>query len=200
MDWLKTHGRQIGLCGAALGTVGDLLLLSLAGGHIGYSSSTFSGLLLIGTLFGVVGISLYQFGYRARAEGMKQSHPRAAAWLTFSGSMFAATGAAVHGATGLAIALNNRNMLNLNPYEGILQSGALLLGLWVTGAPFFFMAAAADLLICSNWKQRLRNPLFVTLVVIAFSLLLPPVWANLIGPASINIAHLIFFVGPSRRL
>lgn len=199
MDWLKTHGREIGLCGAVMGTAGDLLLLSLAGGHIDFSSSTFSGLLLIGTLLGVVGISLYQFGYRARAEGMKQSRPRAAAWLTLGGSMFAATGAAVHGATGLTIALNGQNMLNLNPYEGILQSGALLLSLWATGALFFFLAASADLLICSNWRQRLKNPLFVTLVVIAFSLLLPPAWANLIGPASINIAHLIFFAESSRR-
>lgn len=194
MDWLTIHARKISLCGAVLATTGDLTLLSLIDGYIHFSSAWFSGLLFIGALLGVVGIALYSFGYQARAEQMIGRHPRAAAWLRFGGSMFAATGAAVHGATGLAIALD-RNMTGLNPYEGILQSAPLLQSLWAIGAFFFFMAAAADLFGCSNGKQRLRNPLFVTLAVMAFSLLLPSVWANLIGPASINIAHLIFFAG-----
>ncbi len=193
MDWLKTRGLRIGLFGAFLASVGDVLLLLVSNGDVPLPSAASSNLLLIGALFGVAGIALYQFGYRARAEQIRGEHPRAAAWLALGGGMFAATGAAVHGATALAIAANGGASPPANPYEGILQSGVVLISLWGLGAVFFFMAALADLFGASAWKQRLFNPLIATLAIVAVSLFLPAAWGNIIGPASINFAHLIFF-------
>jgi hypothetical protein len=135
--------------GAILAACGDGMLLLLGNGNLALSLSAFSSLVLIGSLAGVIGIALYSFGYQGRAEQVRSRHPRAAAWLTFCGALFASTGAAVHCATGLSIAFSSPRA-GQNPYSAILNAGPLLVSMWAVAAFFFFGVVLADLASCSN--------------------------------------------------
>jgi|GEM_PF-1232846 len=184
---------QIALAGALIATAGDVSLLVAGSGHIAVPSAAFSPVVFFGTLLGVAGIPLYQLGYWHEASLASNRAPKLAFWLRLGGTLFSGTGAAVHAATGLSIAAAAGSAPPPNPYEAILQGGPTFLGLWALAAAAFFLATIPHLMCCHGGKDRLANPLVVTVLILGLSLLLPSAVGNVLGPASVNIAHIVFF-------
>lgn len=190
---------SVALGGACLATLGDLLQLHVASEGARYPDGFLPALLLVGTILGVLGIPLYSWGYRARA---RIAPGTARFWrmaVGQGGSLFAAIGAAVHGATGVFLSLDPDRGRDLTPYQGILASGPILVSLWAIASVTFLIAGLAELRLCESWRERAVNPLILTVSILLASSALPPDYERLIGPASVNIAHVVFFGFHLRR-
>ncbi|GIW44609.1 MAG: hypothetical protein KatS3mg077_1891 [Candidatus Binatia bacterium] len=183
---------RAGLIGAVLATTGDAAQLYVATGGA-CSEVACARMVWAGTVLGVVGIALYGFGYRARAALVASVSETCARWVANAGAMFAATGATVHGTTGLLLSLGRSSEPHTHPLQGVLQSGPVSLSLWGLAAVFLVVAAGAELFATRPWTQRFVNPLVATLWILAISSLLPHVVGHVVGAASVNIAHVVFF-------
>lgn len=194
MTFDTREGLKVAFVGALVATSGDVLLL-----YVSSRASVFSGahvptLLLVGSVLGVLGIACYAFGYRARA--MLASPGTGTRWtkgVEYGGTLFAAWGSTVHAATGLLIAANPSRETGLDPYHAILQSGPIVLSLWALASIAFLATTLPELKLCLGWSQRAVNPLVLTLTIVVVSELFPPFIRNIIGPASVNAAHVFFF-------
>ncbi len=184
---------RVALGGAIAATAGDLLQLSIATEILRLPERLLGSLLLVGTVLGVLGIPQYAYGYSARAALALSNRRRWKLVTIHGGRWFAAFGCAVHGATGLFLALVPRRGHAVDPYQGILESGPILLSLWGIASLAFLAATVAELRLCRNWRERAFNPLVLTLAIVLIAELFPPELGHIVGPASVNIAHVFFF-------
>ncbi len=184
---------RVALIGGIAATIGDVLQLVIATESLHGSETLLRNILLAGTLLGVVGIPLYAHGYRARVALTAGNDSRWRVVVSHGGSFFAALGCAVHAATGLFLSLDPTRGRGVDPYQGILQSGPVLLSLWATASLVFLVATFAEWRLCRSWRERAANPLALTLMIVLFAELLPTHLRQIIGPASVNLAHVFFF-------
>ncbi len=191
-EWCALHGVRLALFGAIMATLGDftqLWVVNAGRPELGLTPPS-PGLIVWGTLIGALGIPLYGVGYYARAL----QHPEQSTILMLSGMAFGALGGIVHASTGVLIAFNIGGIsCGLNPLQGVLQSGPIVLSLWIIAGLAFLVAGTAELQISIPRKEYLFNPLILTLLITASASLLELPWCDFIGPAAVNLSHLIFF-------
>lgn len=157
-------------------------------------------LIVVSTLLGAVGIPFYALGYLERTRPMLPAAPRRAAVVMVMAFMFAALGGSVHAVTGLLIHTRTGGIASgLDPVQGILASGPIVLTLWALALVTFMVAAVAEATLPQTLAQRARGPLVLTIAITMAASLLPLPWCDIVGPAAFNIAHVIFFAALSRR-
>ena len=195
---------RIAVLGALAATAGDLgqLWVVNSGRAALHLAPPPQWLIVIATLAGAIGIPLYALGYQARARQARFLAPQRAAAVAAFGAAFGALGGSVHAVTGVLIWSRVGGIASeLDPLQGILASGPIVLTLWALAGAAFLAAAACEAALPQPLRQRLANPLLLTLLLTGAAMLLPVPWRDLLAPASINIAHLVFFAGwvvPSR--
>jgi hypothetical protein len=149
------------------------------------------GLIVLATLAGTIGIPLYGLGYYVRAAGAQAVAPGRAAVLAVGGTVFAVLGGVVH---GVLVANDVAGVASgLDPLQGVLSSGPIVLTLWGLAAVALLVTALAEASVPQPHVERLFNPLLLTVAITAASGLMAPPWRDLIAPAAVNIAHLLFF-------
>lgn len=191
-EWCASHGARLALFGAIMTTLGDFAQLWVV--NAGRPDLNLipppPGLIVWGTLAGALGIPLYGIGYCARAmQRSKQSEI-----LMISGMAFGILGGIVHASTGVLIAYNIGGIAGgLPPLQGVLQSGPIVLTLWIIAGLAFLAAGAAELRMAVYRHEYLFNPLILTLLITASAFLIALPWCDFIGPAAVNLSHLIFF-------
>lgn len=195
-------GWRVALAGAVLATAGDLGQLWTGNAlrpELGLPAPP-PGLIVPATLAGAVGIPLYAAGYAARAWHRRAAAPARALAVAVAGAAFAALGGTVHAVTGLFIQLDaGRSTAGLDPLQGILAAGPIVVSLWALAAAVFLVAAAAELSLPQAWPARLANPLVLTLAIAGAAPLTGTPWQDFVAPASVNLAHLVFFLRPELR-
>lgn len=150
--------------------------------------------IVVATVAGAAAIPLYGLGYAARARDGRATAPRRAAGVEGLGVAFAVLGGVVHAVTGVLIWAGVGAIASgLDPLQGILASGPIVLSLWGLAGVALLGAAACEAALPQTPWRRLLNPavLLVVLAVLARALPLP--WRDLLGPASVNLAHVAFF-------
>lgn len=153
-----------------------------------------AGLIAIATLAGALGIPCYGLGYLARAREAWATAPRRAAAVAGFGIAFAAIGGTAHATTGLLISLRAGGIASgLDPLQGILASGPIVLTLWGLGGVLLIAAGASEAALPPPPARRLANPLVLTLAFTAIGAALPLPWRDFVAPAALNLAHLVFF-------
>ncbi len=194
--WLLARGCLVAALGATIATVGDLgqLWVVNAGRPALRLPVPPDGLIVLATLAGTIGIPLYGIGYYVRAAGAQAVAPGRAAVLAVGGSVFAVLGGVVHGTTGVLVANDVAGIASgLDPLQGVLSSGPIVLTLWGLAAVALLVAALAEASVPQPHVERLFNPLLLTVAITGASGLMAPPWRDFIAPAAVNIAHLLFF-------
>lgn len=147
-------------------------------------------LIAIATLAGAFAIPLYGLGYRARAREMSALAPRRALAVSVFGVAFAIIGGTVHATTGTLISLRAGQIADgLDPLQGILASGPIVLTLWLIATFLFLIAGASEAALPQAPARRLANPILLTLAFTGLGLSLPLPWRDFLAPAALNIAH-----------
>lgn len=149
---------------------------------------------VVATIAGAVAIPCYGLGYVTRARGGRGVAPRRAAAVAALGVAFGVLGGVVHAVTGVLVWAGVGGIASgLDPLQGILASGPIVLGLWGFAGLALLGAAACEATLPQAPWRRLLNPavLLVLLAGLAHSLPLP--WRDLLAPASPNLAHVGFF-------
>jgi hypothetical protein len=191
-EWCASYGARIALFGAIMATLGDfaqLWVVNAGRPDLGLAPPS-PGLIVWGTLIGALGIPLYGVGYCARAL----QRPERSTILMLSGMAFGTLGGIVHASTGVLIASNIGGISGgLHPLQGVLQSGPIVLPLWIIAGLTFLVAGVAELRMAINRQEYLFNPLVLTLLITASASLLELPWCDFVGPAAVNLSHLIFF-------
>lgn len=194
--WLRRWGWLVALIGALVATLGDLgQLWAVNAGRPALALTALPrSVVVVATLAGTLGIPLYAFGYYVRAHRARHSGPTCAVVVASAGTALAVLGGAVHAVTGAAV-LNDVGGIasGLDPLQGVLASGPIVVALWGLAAAAFACAAIAELCLPQAPVARLFNPAVVTLVLTAAAPLLPLPWPDFVAPAALNIAHVIFF-------
>lgn len=195
-SFLHRWGWAVALLGAAVATLGDLgqLWIVNAARPVLQLAAPPRGLLVIATLAGTFGIPLYALGYCVRAHRARRAAPRLSALVAWAGVALAIVGGTVHAATGFAIANNAGGIAGgLAPLEGIFSAGPIVIALWGLATVTFLCASIGELCLPQPRALRICNPLVATLALSAAAAMMPMPWPDFIAPASLNIAHLVFF-------
>jgi hypothetical protein len=190
------------LLAAVAATAGDLgqLWTANAGRPDLQLAAPPDGLIVVATLAGALGIPWYGRGYLARAREAQAIAPRRAAIVAGFGVAFAAVGATVHGTTGVWISSGAGEIASgLDPLQGILASGPIVLTLWAVASVLLLVAAGAEIALPQSAARRLANPLVLTVLFTAIGMALPVPWRDIVAPASVNVAHAVFFASLLRR-
>ncbi|MBI5504508.1 MAG: hypothetical protein HY899_06880 [Deltaproteobacteria bacterium] len=194
--WLRRRGWLVALIGALVATLGDLgqLWAVNAGRPALLLIAPPNGVVVVATLAGTLGIPLYAFGYYVRAHRARDRAPRCAAVVASAGTVLAVLGGTVHAVTGAAV-LNDVGGIasGLDPLQGVLASGPIVVALWALAAVAFACAAIGELCLPQAPLARVFNPAVLTVVLTAAAPLAPSPWPDFVAPAALNIAHLIFF-------
>ncbi len=201
VPWLERNGAWVAAVGAALASVGDLgqLWVVNAARPLLQLASPPSEIAIWATLLGALGLPLYGVGYWARTRRAPAAARMIAAIVAASGIAFGVWGGMVHVATGVQIANNVGGITSgLDPMQGILQSGPLLLSLWGAAGLALVIAGAGELRLAASRRDWAFNPLVLTFTLTAGAQLLPASWRDFIAPAAVNLAHLAFFVRLTR--
>lgn len=191
------------LCGAVLASVADFgeLWAANAGRPELQLPVPPPWVIVAASLLGAVTIPLYGLGYYARAAEAWARAPRRAAAVAVGGGAFAVLGGTVHAATGLLIWSRFGPIAGGHePLQGILASGPILLSLWALASVSLSIAAACEAALPQPPWRRLVNPLVLTVLLASGGSLLPLPWRDFVAPASVNIAHAIFFATVARRV
>jgi len=195
--WFARYGAWIAALGAVVATAGDcgqLWTVNAARPELHLPAPP-PGLIVPATLAGTLGIPLYGLGYFARARRDRRQAPSVAAIVMLAGAVFAALGGTVHAATGLAICRDAGGIASgLDPLQGILAAGPLMVSLWGLATAAFVVAGIAEATLPQRWVARLGNPLLLTIVITAAAPLTGVPWRDFVGPASVNLAHILFFL------
>lgn len=185
--------------GATLGDFGELWAAN-AGRPELHLTAPPGWLIVPATLAGALGIPCYAFGYRVRVLVAVGSTPRLARSLGAASVVFAVLGGMVHLVTGVLIQTRAGGIADgLDPLEGILASGPIVVTLWSLALLAFVVTAALEAGLPQPWQERMRNPLFLTVMLTLAAALLPLPWRDIVGPAAFNIAHVVFFAGLARE-
>lgn len=109
-------------------------------------------------------------------------------------------GGTVHATTGLLIWSRAGQIADgLDPLQGILASGPIVVTLWGLATVAFIAAAACEATLPQSPAQRLANPLALTILATGVAVSLPLPWRDFLAPASVNIAHIVFFASVAAR-
>lgn len=150
--------------------------------------------IIVATLAGALGLPLYALGYVARAREARTWAPCRARVLAIAGCAFGAIGGSVHATTGVLIWGHIGEIDGgLDPLQGILAAGPIVLALWAIGAAAFLVAGGAEASLPQPAYQRAEGPLFLTVAIGLLAQALPIPWRDFVGPASVNLAHAAFF-------
>lgn len=188
------------LAGATAASVGDLALL-----WVGWAADARFGLpvppaavLLAGHYLGVLGIPLYAL-YRALADDLRASAPRAAHWVAALGAVGSVLGAVVHGLTGALTHVALRTGGATAPDAMLaLPEAAFLLPLWLIVGIALGLGSLVFAVTVGRGGTALPRPLaacapaFVTIAIAAGATPLPRLAAFLV-PAAPNLAHVVLF-------
>lgn len=151
-------------------------------------------LLVPATLAGALGIPFYALGYRARAQGTAAEAPLRSRVVGIAGTAFAVLGGTVHAVTGVLVHARVGSIASgLDPLAGILASGPIVLSLWAFALAAFLVAAGAESALPQPAAERLAGPLVLTILVSVAAAALPLPWRDIVQPAAVNIAHVLFF-------
>lgn len=187
----------LGAAMASVGDVGQLWVVNAARPELQLAPLP-PAAIVWATLLGTFGIPLYGLGYCARALRAPDSAGRFV--LTAAGAAFGALGGAVHATTGALVAANVNGMAGgLAPLQGVLHSGAVSMSLWAAAGVAFLVASATALRLATSWKERALNPLVLTLLLSGAAPFLDPPLPDFVGPAAVNLAHLLFFLSLKRK-
>lgn len=157
-------------------------------------------LIVPATLAGALGIPFYALGYVARAKQAGDGASRRATIVAWAGSAFAVLGGTVHAVTGVLVHSRVGQIASgLDPLAGILASGPIVLTLWALALAAFLVASTAELMLPQAPRERVASPLVLTILLSVASSLLPLPWRDIVQPAAVNIAHVLFFAILSRR-
>jgi len=195
-EWLLKRAHWIAFGAAVLATVGDFgQLWVVNAGRPGLTLAAPPGFIIVpATLAGSLGIPIYGLGYYVRARQAFGRNPSHATWLALTGAGFGVLGGIVHAVTGISIATEIGDVTNgLNPMEGIMASGPIVVSLWALATTFFLAAGIAEVTLPQKHSDRLFNPLFLTLLFTLIASALSSPWNDFVGPAAVNIAHVFFF-------
>ena len=198
--WLDKFGLRTAALGGLLAVAGDggqLWCANAGRAELGLRAPP-SFVLVAATLIGVLGLSSYAPGYAAL--GARASVEGAGALgraLRASGIAFAALAAVVHGVTGLLLATPALRS-GVDPLRAVLGAHPLYVALW-GAATIAFVASNALLLrqLGRRWLA-LASPLPSTLLIAAAAGALPELVRDFVRPASVNLAHLVFFAIAAR--
>jgi len=158
-------------------------------------------LVIAATLAGALGIPFYALGYVARARAAWAEAPRRAMVVAWAGTAFAVLGGIVHAVTGVLVHLEVGQIARgLDPMAGILASGSIVLTLWALALATFLVASIAECTLPQSWSERLAGPLALTIVLTVASSALPLPWRDIVQPAAVNLAHVLFFAAVALRL
>lgn len=182
------------LLAAIVATIGDLLLLHVAGaGGSAWRGDEATGTLLAGHYLGVLAIPWYALGYREAARPLPAPFGRAVFLL---GAYGAALGAVVHGLTAVLIRVTpvpagDPNAVFVPQAAFILPLWGLL-GLLAVGAAVAWGAGVVRATqVYPRWLA-LASPFGLALLVSLLAL--PFAWLrSFVVPASANVAHVLFF-------
>jgi hypothetical protein len=186
--------RKLAVAAAAaiVATAGDLLMLLVANAarpELALPRPPPLALPL-GAVLGVAAIPLYALGYRAVARGIERASPRRARLIRSCGLGAAAIGAAIHGATALAI--RSAGSGAAAPLDAVAQS-PLLVAAWTAAAALVVVASAAIAGAQAGPRALVwLNPAAATLVL-ALAGLPGELGRSFLVPAAPNLAHVVFF-------
>jgi hypothetical protein len=193
---------RIATVGAVMATLGDFGQLWTANSgrpELGLVPPP-AWLIVPATLAGALGIPLYALGYVARARLAGAVASRRTAIVAWAGAAFAVIGGTVHAVTGVLVHSRVGQIASgLDPLAGILASGPIVLTLWALALAAFLVASTAELMLPQAPRERLASPLVLTLVLSAATSLLPLPWRDIVQPAVVNLAHVLFFATLLRR-
>jgi len=196
LQWLRGRGWLIALCGALAATCGDfaqLWMVNAARPALALPVPP-AWLVVPATLLGTLGIPLYAIGYYVRAHRARGRAPLAAACVALGGAAGAVLGGAVHAMTGVQIANNVGGIVGgLEPLAGLFAGGPVVVSLWSLCAASIVVAGIAEALLPQAAASRPFNPLVAIVGVSVLAALMPLPWSDIVGPASLNIAHVVFF-------
>lgn len=193
--WLRgaASSALLGALAATAGDLGQLWVVNAGRPELLLSGPPSWGI-VIASLAGALGVPLYALGYGARAWRARATAPRRAAALGILGAAFAAIGGSVHATTGVLIwARVGEIASGLDPLQGVLASGPIVLGLWALGVAAFVLASLVELSLPQSAWRRLTSPAPGTVLFSALAATLPLPWRDFLGPAAINLAHVLFF-------
>ena len=189
-------------CGAAVVASGGVfLLLWIAGSTrpaLGLPSAP-APALVAGTLAGVLAIPFYGLGYAALARAMASRDPRSAGIVRGAGVYGATIGAALHAATGVALATERAAAAGpIDPFALIVRWGTFLLPLWGIGGALLTLAGVCWARVA--WRGDAGVPRWAawtnvavgTVVLGALGGTAPLLQATLL-PMAPNLAHVLFF-------
>ena len=184
---------------ATLGDFGQLWTVNAGRPDLGLAAPP-GWLVIPATLAGALGIPFYALGYVARARPALSGMPRLAKLVAGAGTAFAVLGGIVHAVTGVLVHGKVGQIAGgLDPMAGILASGPIVLTLWTLALAAFLVAASAELMLPQARRERLANPLVLTVLLTTAASLLPLPWRDIVQPAAVNLAHVVFFASLSRR-
>jgi hypothetical protein len=188
----------IGALAAAAASAGDLLMLWVINARrpqLGIVAPP-DAVLWLGAVLGVAGIPVYALGYQA-AGRLVADHPRGARAVVAGGALVAGVGAAIHGVTAQMIASAVRANMDAPPFEAVVASGQLVIGLWGVAA-LGLLVASAVFAWCRRDALALANPALVT-VGLMLAALPTELTRSFLAPAAPNLAHIVFFLACARR-
>lgn len=184
---------------ATLGDFGELWTVNAGRPELALSDPP-PWLIVPSTLAGALGIPLYALGYFARARPLLLAAPRRARRLMAAGAVFAVLGAIVHAVTGVLIQARVGGIASgLDPLAGILASGPLVLTLWALATAAFVLASAVEASLPQGLGERAANPLLLVVGVTLAASALPPWLRDIVSPAALNLAHIVFFASVMAR-
>ncbi len=195
VEWLRKWGWLVALIAAAatIGDLGQLWTVNAARPALGLAAPP-KGIVPAATLAGTLGIPLYAVGYYVRAHRARRKAPKCAAVVAIAGAALAVVGGSLHAVSGVLIVNNVGGITGgLDPIAGMLAGGPIVLALWAITAAFFVCAAISEACLPQARVARLFNPAVLVLLLSAAASLLPLPLPDFVGPAALNIAHLLFF-------
>lgn len=192
-----TRRRELVVAAAAalVATAGDLLMLLVANAarpELALPRPPPLALPL-GAFLGIVAIPLYALGYHAVARAIAPGSPLRARIVRGCGLGAALIGAAIHGATALAIRADQTAGANAgSPLESVAANG-LLVAAWAAAA-LLAVAASAAIAGARSLARPVAwlNPAAATLLL-ALAGLPGELGRSFLVPAAPNLAHAAFF-------
>jgi len=174
---------------------GDILLLWNANAMVSGSNlpTPPDFTLVLGHYLGVLGIGFYGVGYVILALKLPSPSSLRQRILLLSGIAVGILGPVVHGLTTMTIVQSKlTGTVMSDPTSGILQSGALVLPLWIGILIVFVISSIACAASMPKRWMAVSNPLTLVIIIVVISMLVPG-WTNFGAPASFNLAQIPFF-------
>ncbi|RLB49926.1 MAG: hypothetical protein DRJ42_19950 [Deltaproteobacteria bacterium] len=199
--------------GALATTAGDLSMLYVVNAQrpeMGLEAAA-PWLLPLSFYLGVLGVPFYAVGYAALASRLAPETPRASRVILVAGTIVGVLGAVLHGVIGVSNEAQLRAGAEFpGPIEDLLVYGEYIVPLAVAVMLAGAVAASTYVYVVARGKSSLPrwaaavNPLSVMVVLVIASSGSTYLEAFL-GPASPNLAHLVFFLflarsaGPAKQ-